>query len=159
MSAPAPHASDANVVHFIHGEGVAASGGRTQPVWNPAAGRIARHVALASEQMVNRAAASAASAQAGRADAPPSRRARILNRFLDLMNRHADERAAIITAEHGKVFSDARGEVGRGNTAREFARRVQAGMVGINVPIPVPMAWHGFGGWKRSLFGDMPATL
>jgi malonate-semialdehyde dehydrogenase (acetylating)/methylmalonate-semialdehyde dehydrogenase len=42
-----------------------------------------------------------------------------------------------------------------GHTAREFGRRVQAGMVGINVPIPVPMAWHGFGGWKRSLFGDM----
>jgi malonate-semialdehyde dehydrogenase (acetylating)/methylmalonate-semialdehyde dehydrogenase len=44
-----------------------------------------------------------------------------------------------------------------GNIAREFARRVQVGMVGINVPIPVPMAWHGFGGWKRSLFGDMNA--
>jgi malonate-semialdehyde dehydrogenase (acetylating)/methylmalonate-semialdehyde dehydrogenase len=42
-----------------------------------------------------------------------------------------------------------------GHTAREFGRRVQAGMVGINVPIPVPMAWHGFGGWKRSMFGDM----
>jgi len=42
-----------------------------------------------------------------------------------------------------------------GNVAREFSRRVQAGMVGINVPIPVPMAWHGFGGWKKSLFGDM----
>jgi len=44
-----------------------------------------------------------------------------------------------------------------GNVAREFARRVQVGMVGINVPIPVPMAWHGFGGWKKSLFGDMHA--
>ena len=44
-----------------------------------------------------------------------------------------------------------------GNVAREFGRRIQAGMVGINVPIPVPMAWHGFGGWKRSLFGDMHA--
>ena len=44
-----------------------------------------------------------------------------------------------------------------GHTAREFARRIQVGMVGINVPIPVPMAWHGFGGWKRSLFGDTHA--
>jgi malonate-semialdehyde dehydrogenase (acetylating)/methylmalonate-semialdehyde dehydrogenase len=44
-----------------------------------------------------------------------------------------------------------------GHTAREFSRRIQVGMVGINVPIPVPMAWHGFGGWKRSLFGDMHA--
>jgi len=41
-----------------------------------------------------------------------------------------------------------------GGVAREFSRRVQIGMVGVNVPIPVPMAWHSFGGWKRSLFGD-----
>ncbi|HEY5791967.1 MAG TPA: CoA-acylating methylmalonate-semialdehyde dehydrogenase, partial [Chthoniobacterales bacterium] len=40
-----------------------------------------------------------------------------------------------------------------GGVAREFSRRVKIGMVGINVPIPVPMAWHSFGGWKRSLFG------
>jgi malonate-semialdehyde dehydrogenase (acetylating)/methylmalonate-semialdehyde dehydrogenase len=44
-----------------------------------------------------------------------------------------------------------------GNVAREFARRVEIGMVGINVPIPVPMAWHGFGGWKSSMFGDTHA--
>ena len=42
-----------------------------------------------------------------------------------------------------------------GDTARSFASRVQVGMVGINVPIPVPMAYHSFGGWKRSLFGDI----
>src|SRR5467141_1015772 len=42
-----------------------------------------------------------------------------------------------------------------GDAAREFANRIQIGMVGINVPIPVPMAFHSFGGWKRSLFGDM----
>ncbi|MGK9065637.1 CoA-acylating methylmalonate-semialdehyde dehydrogenase [Stutzerimonas chloritidismutans] len=41
-----------------------------------------------------------------------------------------------------------------GGIARAFARSIQVGMVGINVPIPVPMAWHSFGGWKRSLFGD-----
>ncbi|MDN2702768.1 CoA-acylating methylmalonate-semialdehyde dehydrogenase, partial [Janthinobacterium sp. SUN100] len=41
-----------------------------------------------------------------------------------------------------------------GNTAREYTHRVQVGMVGVNVPIPVPMAFHSFGGWKRSLFGD-----
>ncbi|EKD54872.1 MAG: hypothetical protein ACD_60C00038G0034 [uncultured bacterium] len=42
-----------------------------------------------------------------------------------------------------------------GNTARTYASKVQAGMVGINVPIPVPVAYHSFGGWKRSLFGDL----
>ena len=41
-----------------------------------------------------------------------------------------------------------------GDTARAFADHVEAGMVGINVPIPVPVAYHSFGGWKRSLFGD-----
>ena len=42
-----------------------------------------------------------------------------------------------------------------GGTARQFAHRVQAGMVGVNVPIPVPMAFHSFGGWKRSIFGPL----
>ena len=42
-----------------------------------------------------------------------------------------------------------------GHAAREFASRVNVGMVGINVPIPVPVAYHSFGGWKRSLFGDI----
>ncbi len=44
-----------------------------------------------------------------------------------------------------------------GNTAREFVRRIKVGMVGVNVPIPVPMAFYSFGGWKRSLFGDTHA--
>ena len=44
-----------------------------------------------------------------------------------------------------------------GHIAREFGRRIQVGMVGVNVAIPVPMAWNGFGGWKTSLFGDMHA--
>jgi len=42
-----------------------------------------------------------------------------------------------------------------GDAARQFAHSIQAGMVGINVPIPVPMAFHSFGGWKRSLFGPL----
>lgn len=67
-----------------------------------------------------------------------------LNAALDLINRHEfGNGVSLFTAD--------------GNTAREFSRRVQVGMVGINVPIPVPMAWHSFGGWKRSLFGDMHA--
>ncbi len=41
-----------------------------------------------------------------------------------------------------------------GDTARDFAAAIEVGMVGINVPIPVPVAYHSFGGWKRSLFGD-----
>ena len=41
-----------------------------------------------------------------------------------------------------------------GGTAREFVRQIQVGMVGVNVPLPVPMAFNSFGGWKKSLFGD-----
>jgi malonate-semialdehyde dehydrogenase (acetylating)/methylmalonate-semialdehyde dehydrogenase len=63
---------------------------------------------------------------------------------LDLVNAHAFGNGVACFTRDGHV-------------AREFARRVQVGMVGINVPIPVPMAWHGFGGWKASLFGDMHA--
>jgi malonate-semialdehyde dehydrogenase (acetylating) / methylmalonate-semialdehyde dehydrogenase len=55
--------------------------------------------------------------------------------------RRSGARAAIFTRD--------------GDAAREFANRIQIGMVGINVPIPVPMAFHSFCGWKRSLFGDM----
>jgi malonate-semialdehyde dehydrogenase (acetylating)/methylmalonate-semialdehyde dehydrogenase len=43
-----------------------------------------------------------------------------------------------------------------GGAARRFQREVQVGMIGINVPIPVPVGWHSFGGWKASLFGDAP---
>ncbi|MGH6891694.1 MAG: aldehyde dehydrogenase family protein, partial [Dongiaceae bacterium] len=42
-----------------------------------------------------------------------------------------------------------------GDTARDFASRINVGMVGINVPIPVPLAYYTFGGWKRSFFGDL----
>ena len=42
-----------------------------------------------------------------------------------------------------------------GHFAREFARKVQVGMVGVNVPIPVPVGYHTFGGWKHSIFGDV----
>src|SRR5690606_34558027 len=42
-----------------------------------------------------------------------------------------------------------------GDTARDFTHRITTGMVGVNVPIPVPVAYHTFGGWKRSAFGDL----
>jgi malonate-semialdehyde dehydrogenase (acetylating)/methylmalonate-semialdehyde dehydrogenase len=60
---------------------------------------------------------------------------------LTLVNQHAYGNGASIFTSSGA-------------TAREFTRRVQAGMVGVNVPIPVPVAYHTFGGWKRSAFGD-----
>jgi malonate-semialdehyde dehydrogenase (acetylating)/methylmalonate-semialdehyde dehydrogenase len=60
---------------------------------------------------------------------------------VDLINRHEfGNGTSIFTAD--------------GSVARDFAQRIQVGMVGINVPIPVPVAYHSFGGWKRSAFGD-----
>jgi malonate-semialdehyde dehydrogenase (acetylating)/methylmalonate-semialdehyde dehydrogenase len=69
--------------------------------------------------------------------------------------RVADFAAALQLIHEHELGNGAACFTSDGNTAREFARRAQVGMVGINVPIPVPMAWHGFGGWKKSLFGDM----
>jgi malonate-semialdehyde dehydrogenase (acetylating)/methylmalonate-semialdehyde dehydrogenase len=64
------------------------------------------------------------------------------------------ERALEITSEH--EFGNGTAIFTRdGDAAREFTDRVKVGMVGVNVPIPVPLAFHSFGGWKRSLFGDM----
>ncbi|KJK22547.1 methylmalonate-semialdehyde dehydrogenase [Burkholderiaceae bacterium 16] len=111
----------ADVGHFIHGERTAGDTTRTQPVFNPATGAVARQVRLAGEADVNAAVASALAAFPAWSNTPPIRRARLLLKFLELMNRHRDELAAIITAEHGKVFSDAQGEVARGIDIIEFA--------------------------------------
>jgi malonate-semialdehyde dehydrogenase (acetylating)/methylmalonate-semialdehyde dehydrogenase len=101
--------------------GAAGAGGRTQTVWNPATGQAARRVLLGSEADVTAAVAAANAAQPAWADTPPIRRARVINAFLALLNQHRDELAAMITAEHGKVFTDAQGEVMRGIDIVEFA--------------------------------------
>ncbi|CAM2193015.1 Malonate-semialdehyde dehydrogenase [Paraburkholderia kururiensis] len=111
----------ADVGHFIHGERVAGTGSRTQPVFNPATGARARKLLLGEAADVEAAVASARAAFPKWSDTPPIRRARVMLRFLELMNQHRDELAAIITAEHGKVFSDAQGEVSRGIDVIEFA--------------------------------------
>jgi malonate-semialdehyde dehydrogenase (acetylating)/methylmalonate-semialdehyde dehydrogenase len=90
-------------------------------VWNPATGQAARRVLLGSEADVTAAVAAAKAAQPAWADTPPIRRARVINAFLALLNQHRDELAAMITAEHGKVFTDAQGEVMRGIDIVEFA--------------------------------------
>jgi len=111
----------AEVGHFIGGRTVGSGSGRSQPVYNPATGAVARRVALASAEEVNAAVAAARAAFPAWADTPPLRRARVLQRFLQLLNEQRDTLAAAITAEHGKVFSDAQGEVTRGIEIVEFA--------------------------------------
>ncbi len=116
----APSAAGPLVGHWINGQPVPGDGGRTQEVFNPATGQAARRVALADAGLVDRAVTSAAAAFPAWADTPPIRRARVLGRFVSLLNEHRDGIAAVITAEHGKVLSDAQGEVMRGIDVVEF---------------------------------------
>src|SRR5690606_25332993 len=115
------HNDTADVGHFINGRDTTGASQRRQDVYNPALGQVARQVVLAEPQDIEDAVASAKKAFASWADTSPLRRARIMFRFLDLMNQHRDALAAIITAEHGKVFSDAQGEVSRAIDVIEFA--------------------------------------
>jgi malonate-semialdehyde dehydrogenase (acetylating)/methylmalonate-semialdehyde dehydrogenase len=111
----------ANLIpHFINGRLVPGTG-RTAAVFNPATGAQSGEVCLASPAEV-RAAVQAASAVADDwAATPPLKRARILNNFLRILDERIDELAAVITAEHGKVLSDAKGEIQRGMEVVEFA--------------------------------------
>ncbi len=109
------------VGHYINGRLVAPSEGRHQDVFNPATGAVSAQVALASVEEADAAVAAAQAAAPAWADTAPLKRARILFKFKDLIERHHDELAAAITREHGKVFSDAKGEVTRGLEVVEFA--------------------------------------
>jgi malonate-semialdehyde dehydrogenase (acetylating) / methylmalonate-semialdehyde dehydrogenase len=113
-----------NIDHFISGRiaaNVAGAQGRSQPVTNPATGAITGRVALASAADVDAAVAAAQAAFPAWGDAAPLKRARIMFKFLELLNLHKDDLARMITAEHGKVFTDAQGEVTRGIEIVEFA--------------------------------------
>ncbi|VTU35238.1 CoA-acylating methylmalonate-semialdehyde dehydrogenase [Variovorax sp. RA8] len=107
--------------HFIQGSVVANTSGRTQDVFNPASGTLTGRAGLAGVEQVDAAVVAAQKAFPAWADTPPIRRARVLFKFLELLNRHRDELAHLITAEHGKVFTDAQGEVSRGIDIVEFA--------------------------------------
>ena len=109
------------VQHWVGGKLVTSTSGRSQDVFNPATGAAARKVSLASVDEVQAAVAAARNAFPAWADTPPIRRARVLNKFLELLNTHRDTLAAMITSEHGKVFTDAQGEVTRGIEIVEFA--------------------------------------
>ncbi|NGM37239.1 aldehyde dehydrogenase family protein, partial [Methylobacterium sp. DB0501] len=107
--------------HFVGGSQIPGRSGRTAPVFNPATGEQSGTVALASADEVGAAVAAARRAFPAWAATPPLRRARILNTFLRLLEERIDVLAAVITAEHGKVLSDARGEIQRGMEVVEFA--------------------------------------
>lgn len=109
------------IQHFINGRVTESASGRQQDVFNPATGEVAAQVVLANEAEVNAAVAAAQAAAPAWAETAPLKRARILSKFKELIEQHHDDLAAAITREHGKVFSDAKGEVVRGLEVVEFA--------------------------------------
>jgi len=111
----------ATIAHYVNGHVVAGGSARQQAVFNPATGVATGQVALANAADVDSAVAAAKAAFPAWADTPPIRRARVMFKFLELLNLHKDQLAHLITAEHGKVFTDAQGEVSRGIDIVEFA--------------------------------------
>ena len=109
------------IAHFINGQHANGTSNRTQPVYNPAHGEVVGDVVLANATDVNAAVAAAQAAFPAWSDAPPLRRARVMFKFLELVRANQDALAAALTREHGKVFSDAQGEVQRGIDIIEFA--------------------------------------
>ncbi len=113
--------TDRIIGHWIDGAAKAgASGDRSAPVFNPAEGVVSARVSLATASTVDAAVRSARAAFPAWAATPPVRRARVMFRLKELLTAHQEALAALITAEHGKVLSDALGEVTRGMEVVEF---------------------------------------
>jgi malonate-semialdehyde dehydrogenase (acetylating) / methylmalonate-semialdehyde dehydrogenase len=106
--------------HWIGGRHVLPPPARTSDVFNPATGSVIATLALAEAAQVDAAVAAAAAAFPAWAATPTLRRARILSRFKELIETHADELARLLSREHGKTVSDAQGEVTRGLEVVEF---------------------------------------
>ena len=107
--------------HFIAGARVAGRSGRFADVFDPAVGTVRAHVPLASAEDVVAVVAAAKNAFPGWAGTTPLRRARVLFRLKELIERNASELAVLISAEHGKVTEDAKGSLQRGLEVVEFA--------------------------------------
>ncbi len=109
------------VEHFIAGHRTSGTSNKTSDIFNPALGKVSGKLHLASEADVNTAVAAAQAAWPEWADASPLRRARVMFKFKELLEANQQKMAEIITSEHGKVVSDAFGEVQRGLEVVEFA--------------------------------------
>ncbi|GAB4065670.1 CoA-acylating methylmalonate-semialdehyde dehydrogenase [Angustibacter speluncae] len=157
------------VEHWVGGRPTSGTSQRTAAVFDPATGAQTREVRLASAQDVADAVGVAAQAFEGWSQTAVAKRAKVLFAFRELVNAHADELAEMVVAEHGKVFSDAQGEVARGLEVVEFAcgiphllkgdysdevssgidsfsfrepLGVVAGITPFNFPVMVPMWMH-----------------
>jgi malonate-semialdehyde dehydrogenase (acetylating)/methylmalonate-semialdehyde dehydrogenase len=113
-------ASGGIIPHWIGGKEIAGSGS-TLPVFDPATGEVTRRVPAGDAKSVDEAVKAASAAFPAWAATPPLRRARVMFKLKELMEKNADTLAAAITAEHGKTLSDAAGELTRGIEVVEFA--------------------------------------
>ncbi|MBS9535626.1 CoA-acylating methylmalonate-semialdehyde dehydrogenase [Mycobacterium sp. M1] len=109
------------IPHFIDGHRSTGNSARTADVFDPSTGAVQAKVPLASAAEVDAAVSSAVAAQRVWAAVNPQRRARVLMRFIELVNTHADELAELLSAEHGKTVVDAHGDIQRGIEVIEFA--------------------------------------
>jgi len=108
------------IQHFIGGQHVAGTSGRTSNVYNPATGEIQATVALASVEDMRAAVANAKAAQPKWAATNPQRRARVFMKFVALLNDNMDELAELLSREHGKTIEDSKGDIIRGLEVCEF---------------------------------------
>jgi len=106
--------------HFIGGKRVAGTSGRTAKVFNPATGEVQAEVALASQSELRAAVENGKAAQPAWAATNPQRRARVMMKFVELLNRDMDKLAEALSREHGKTIPDAKGDVQRGLEVAEF---------------------------------------
>ena len=118
------------VQHYVNGAAFAGTSSRTAPVYNPAQGAVAREVALATKADLDLAVAAAKDALPGWAGTSLAKRQQVMFAFREAMNARKNELAAIITAEHGKVTSDALGEIARGLEVIELATSIPQLMKG-----------------------------
>jgi len=109
------------IAHWVNGKPFDGTSGNTVPVTNPATGAVTGQVALASVEDARAAIAAAAAAFPAWRDTSLTKRTQIMFRFRELLNERKPEAAKLITAEHGKVLSDALGEISRGQEVVEFA--------------------------------------
>ena len=106
--------------HYVGGQHVAGTSGRFSDVFNPCTGEVQARLPLASATETTAVIDNAAQAQLGWAATNPQRRARILLKFVDLVNENLDELAELLASEHGKTFPDAKGDIQRGIEVVEF---------------------------------------
>lgn len=109
------------IPHFINGKRTAGQSTRTGDVLNPSTGKVQAQVAMASNADIDAAVAGAAEAQKEWAAWNPQRRARVLMKFIELVNQNMDELAELLSLEHGKTVPDARGDIQRGIEVIEFS--------------------------------------